>query len=73
MSRFLYRNRNWNVYYKARISSFFSFYSGFPEILLNSEDTGVSTKAGLLYEEREADSFNLILGALGRHSSSLFN
>lgn len=51
MSRVLYRNRNWNVYYKARISFLFSFYSGFPGIMFNSEDTGVSTKAGLLYEE----------------------
>lgn len=73
MSRFLYRNRYWNVYYKARISFLFSFDSGFPEIIFNSEDTGGSTMSRLFYEEPEAEDFNLLLGTLGRYSSSFLN
>lgn len=55
MRGFLYRNKNWKVCHKARVSFLFTFDSGFPEIIFNSEDTDGSTKSRLLYEETEAE------------------
>jgi hypothetical protein len=55
MSRYLYRNRNWKVYYRARMSFLLSFDSGLPEIIYLIVNTGGSTKARMSYEEPEAE------------------